>query len=301
MKYYFIYLCHFLLLYILETFFISHFSSSALNLFSSLSAVIQSPVSVYGALYHGQHVTQWNAATRDRCMSQLPAVLFEQWRYIIILTSSSHTDSPNFHSNSWCLSHTHTECKISSLHCHTTQLLVGLCSGKILVLDPLSYSLLSILTCHRGPVQSFLTLPSFLSDSSSLSTPYHWSSSSSATITKKKSSAVVNHFLIDPALDQCHSLDLSQILEIPVPSLPQLPYSQYLESSILSNSQSSSSGGSSGRSRHVARLLSLGSGFKSYYDGPESIPHGVRIHVSMGSSYLHQWTYFLIILNSIIF
>ena len=78
-----------------------------------------------------------------------------------------------------------TDCKISSLHCHTQQLLVGLCSGKILVLDALTFSHLSSLTCHRGPVQALFTLsppPPSSSDTSSHYSSPHWTSA------KKKSS-----------------------------------------------------------------------------------------------------------------
>ena len=160
-----------------------------------------------------------------------------------------------------------TDCKISSLHCHTQQLLVGLCSGKILVLDALTFSHLSSLTCHRGPVQALFALsppPPSSSDTSFHYSSPHWTSA------KKKSSR--NSFPDRSSLGSM-SLPGSQPNSAdPSPIPMSTPYSQYSESSILSNSQSTSSSGSD-TARLGTRLLSFGSGFRSYYDGPESVPH----------------------------
>ena len=165
----------------------------------------------------------------------------------------------------------HTECKISSLHYHNLQLLVGLCSGTILVLDALTFTPLSFLSCHRGSVETMLSLtltPHTLSETNSyLHSPYsgsHWTSGSTG---RKKTSH--NSLTDRPSLGTSESHPNSTNPS-PIPATPAYDPSPH---SILSNSQSTSSNGSSDQNRMGTQLLSFGSGFKSYYDGPESIPH----------------------------
>ena len=167
--------------------------------------------------------------------------------------------------------HTHTEVKITSLHCHSVHtLLVGLCSGKIIVLHTLTFSHLTTLTCHRGPVNTLHTLtPLPLSDTPSPHSGFHWTSANAHS--KKKQT---RNSLPDRSSLGSMSLSGSQPNSTdPSPIPTSTPYSQYSENSILSNSQSTSSSGSSGRSGMGTRLLSFGTGFRSYYDGPESTPH----------------------------
>ena len=158
-----------------------------------------------------------------------------------------------------------SECKISSLHCHSLQLLVGLCSGKILVLDAQMLSHLSTLTCHRGTVYSMVTFTQTEAESyphSQFPIP-QWNSGS-------KTKASGNSLPDRPSLGSMSGSQPNSADPSPIPITPS--YSQYSETSILSTSQSTSSDGSE-RNRTGTRLLSFGSGFKSYYDGPESKPH----------------------------
>ena len=50
------------------------------------------------------------------------------------------------------------DCNITALHYSQLQLYVGLKSGKVLIMNALTFDLLCFLDCHRGTVSSFLSL-----------------------------------------------------------------------------------------------------------------------------------------------
>ena len=227
-------------------------------------------------------MTQWNASSKEmitcyncrECLKDSEGMSSLSTVCVCVCVCVTHSSLP--------LSHPHphtTECKISSLHYHSLQLLVGLCSGKILMLDALTYTHLSTLTCHRAAVHSMHTLtvlPDVESFSHSRSAAQQWSSGSGS-----RTKASRNSFPERPSLGSM-SLSGSQPNSAnpsPIPMSLTGAYSStglrhYSEHSLVSQSiTSSSSGSSSERNRLGPRLLSFGSGFKSYFDGPESKPH----------------------------
>lgn len=172
------------------------------------------------------------------------------------------------------------ECKISSLHYHSLQLLVGLCSGKILVLDAVTFYHLSTLTCHRATVQGMhtLSLASLQPESESCA---HSHSAQQWNLGSGPRRKATRHSLPERPSTGSMSLSGSQPNSTdpsPIP-MSMTAYStmelrHYSEQSITSASGSSST---NSQNRMGTRLLSFGSGFKSYYDGPES-----KLHLDSG-------------------
>lgn len=166
------------------------------------------------------------------------------------------------------------ECKISSLYCRSLQLLVGLCTGKILVLDTLSLQHLSTLTCHRSAVHSMHTLSPVALSGSHACSAQQWNSDAKRKASRHSFPERHSIGSMSQSGSQSNSTDPSPIpMSMAAYSTMELRHSS--EQSISSNS-------SSDQNRMRTRLLSFGSGFKSYYDGPESKPH-------LESGYLLVW------------
>ena len=126
------------------------------------------------------------------------------------------------------------DCSISCLHYSDLQLYIGLTCGKVLILDAITFDCLCQLSCHRDHVRSLVTIDLSQLQDSEFFSPY-----------KRDSSMTCSSFT--PSVS--HSS----------PSPVQLSEGVHRSPSL--NSVQSQTG---------YQLLSFGTGFQSYFDGPES-------------------------------
>ena len=153
-----------------------------------------------------------------------------------------HTHDMNTYTPHTPHTHTHTRiypgCCISSLHFSNLTLYVGLTSGKVLIMDACLFTCLCELSCHRNQVKSLFTI-----DLSQLQQQDRDTSSLYEREKVERFSgsgsipSVTNPSPVHLADSMCRSPSLSSV------------------QTINSNSR---------------QLLSFGTGFKSYFDGPES-------------------------------
>ena len=134
--------------------------------------------------------------------------------------------------------HAHTECCISSLHFSNLTLYVGLTCGKVLILDPHSFNCLCTLSCHRNQVKSLFCIDLTLLQQQDLDTFPLYEREKMERLSSSGSTLSVLHSTNPSPI---HLSDRS-------PSLSSIQ-------TVNANSR---------------QLLSFGTGFRSYFDGPES-------------------------------
>ena len=148
----------------------------------------------------------------------------------------AHTHT-HMHTHTHACTHAHTECCISSLHFSNLTLYVGLTCGKVLILDAHSFNCLCTLSCYRNQVKSL--------------------------------------FCIDLAILQQQDLDMFSLYEREMERLsssgstPSVLHSTNPSPIHLSDRCPSLSSIQTVNA-NSRQLLSFGTGFRSYFDGPES-------------------------------
>ena len=153
-------------------------------------------------------------------------------------TAHTHTRTHTLHTHAHTHTHTHAECCISSLHFSNLTLYVGLTCRKVLILDAHSFNCLCTLSCHRNQVKSLFCIDLALLQQQDLDT---FSLYEREKIERLSSSGSTPSVLHSTNPSPIHLSDRS-------PSLSSIQ-------TVNANS---------------CQLLSFGTGFRSYFDGPES-------------------------------
>ena len=153
-------------------------------------------------------------------------------KLVVTYTCTQHTTYKPAHA------HTHTECCISSLHFSNLTLYFSLTCGKVLILDVHSFNCLCTLSCHRNQVKSLFCIDLALLQQQDLDTFSLYEREKMERLSSSSSTPSVLHSTNPSPI---HLSDRS-------PSLSSIQ-------TVNANSR---------------QLLSFGTGFRSYFDGPES-------------------------------
>ena len=118
--------------------------------FDTVNAPQKDLLTVYGAVYDGQFVTSWDAEKKRAVESYNCEKHLEEGEGKFDIGNNKFSlYSPLFF---------FIECNITALHYSQLQLYVGLKSGKILIMNALTFNLIHCLDFHRGTVNSILSL-----------------------------------------------------------------------------------------------------------------------------------------------